>query len=162
MKLGGLDHDRERVFLLSTTHGAETHSIAAARETLNVYKQCGVVGRLARQGERLRAGVNQAIVRHGIGKQFELIGRPCNIIFATKDANGERSQAFRTLFMQELIQRGVIGPSFVVCFSHSDEDIDRTIDIVDQALVVYKKALEDGVEKYLRGRAVKPVNRRFN
>ena len=36
MRLGGLDHDSERVFLLSTTHGAETHSLAAAWETLNV------------------------------------------------------------------------------------------------------------------------------
>jgi glutamate-1-semialdehyde 2,1-aminomutase len=39
MKLGGLDHTRERVFLLSTTHGAETHSLAAAWETLNVYRR---------------------------------------------------------------------------------------------------------------------------
>ena len=33
---------------------------------------------------------------------------------------------FRSLFMQELIRRGAIGPSFVVSFSHSDADIDRT------------------------------------
>ena len=31
MELGGLHHARERVFLLSTTHGAETHSLAAAQ-----------------------------------------------------------------------------------------------------------------------------------
>ena len=30
MELGGLDHDKERVFLMSTTHGAETHALAAA------------------------------------------------------------------------------------------------------------------------------------
>ncbi|MCI0611672.1 glutamate-1-semialdehyde 2,1-aminomutase, partial [bacterium] len=29
MDLGGILHERERVFLLSTTHGAETHSLAA-------------------------------------------------------------------------------------------------------------------------------------
>jgi glutamate-1-semialdehyde 2,1-aminomutase len=29
-------------------------------------------------------------------------------------------------------------------------------------LQVYKKALEDGVEKYLVGRPVKPVFRKFN
>jgi glutamate-1-semialdehyde 2,1-aminomutase len=34
MRLGGLDHDQPRVFLLSTTHGAETHALAAALATV--------------------------------------------------------------------------------------------------------------------------------
>ena len=29
MELGGLNHDKQRVFLLSTTHGAEHHALAA-------------------------------------------------------------------------------------------------------------------------------------
>jgi glutamate-1-semialdehyde 2,1-aminomutase len=162
MRLGGLDHDRERVFLLSTTHGAETHSLAAAWETLNVYRRENVIGQLYRQGERLRTGVNQSIARHGIGGQFELQGRGCNLIYVTKDTDSERSQSFRTLFLQELIRGGIIAPSFVVSFSHSNDDIDRTIDVVDQALGVYAKALTDGVEKHLQGRPVKPVNRKYN
>lgn len=162
MKLGGLDHASERVFLLSTTHGAETHTLAAAWETLNVYRRCNVVELLYRQGERLRAGIDECILRHGIESQFEVRGRPCNLIYVTKDADGERSQAFRTLFLQELIRGGIIAPSFVVSFSHSDADIDRTIDVVDRALGVYARALQDGVEKHLIGRPVKPVNRRYN
>jgi glutamate-1-semialdehyde 2,1-aminomutase len=84
------------------------------------------------------------------------------LIYVTKDTDSERSQAFRTLFLQELIRGGIIAPSFVVSFSHSDEDIDRTIDVVDKALGIYAKALADGVDKYLLGRPVKPVNRRYN
>ena len=162
MRLGGLDHASERVFLLSTTHGAETHALAAAQETLRVYQRCIVVDRLYRQGERLRASVQESVARHGIGRFFEVMGRPCNLIYATRDANGQPSQAFRTLFLQELMGRGILAPSFVVSFSHSDEDIDRTVEVVDQALGVYAKALEDGVEKHLHGRPVKPVNRRHN
>ncbi|WP_460494482.1 hypothetical protein [Dactylosporangium cerinum] len=79
----------------------------------------------------------------------------------TKDADGERSQPFRTLFLQELIRRGVIAPSFVVSYSHTDADIDRTVEAVDGALAVYAKALSDGVEAYLVGRAVKPVFRPY-
>ena len=59
MELGGLYHDRERVFLLSTTHGAEGHSLAAAIETIKIYKQEHVVEYLYQQGERLRSGINQ-------------------------------------------------------------------------------------------------------
>jgi glutamate-1-semialdehyde 2,1-aminomutase len=162
MRLGGLDHDQPRVFLLSTTHGAETHALAASLETIRIYREQNVVEFLWKQGERLRAGINQAVTRRRIAGQFEVVGRPCNLVYRTKDTAGQPSQAFRTLFLQELIRGGILAPSFVVSFSHSDADIDRTVDVVDRALDVYARALEDGVEKYLEGRAVKPVNRRFN
>ncbi len=162
MRLGGLDHDRERVFLLSTTHGAETHALAAALEVMRIYREQGVIEVLWRQGERLRRQVNKSIAENNLEGHFEVIGLPCNLIFATKDQEGKRSQAYRALFLQELVRHGVLAPSFVVSFSHSDSDIDRTADAVYQAHVVYRKALEQGVEKYLEGRPVKPVNRKYN
>jgi glutamate-1-semialdehyde 2,1-aminomutase len=162
MRLGGLDHDQARVFLLSTTHGAETHALAASLETIGIYRQQRVVEFLWRQGERLRALVNQSIAENRLENLFQLIGRPCNLVFETRDQDGKRSQAFRTLFMQELIRRGVIAPSFVMSFSHSDADIERTAEAVYAAHVVYRKALDDGIGNYLPGRAVKPVFRKYN
>ena len=64
--------------------------------------------------------------------------------------------------MQEMIRRGIVAPSFVVSFSHSDADIDRTADAVHESHVIYRKALDEGVDGYLNGRPVKPVNRRYN
>ena len=55
-------------------------------------------------------------------------------MFVTCDQQGNRSQAFRTLFMQELIRRGVIAPSFVVSFSHSDADIIRGYTLIRTSL----------------------------
>lgn len=162
MRLGGLDHDQPRVFLLSTTHGAETHALAAAIETMRIYCQQGVVEFLWQQGERLRALMNQSIKENRLEGFFEVVGRPCNLVYATCDQNHQRSQLYRTLFMQELIRRGVLAPSFVVSFSHSDADLDRTAEAVHEALIIYRKALNEGVEKYLEGRSVKPVNRKFN
>lgn len=162
MRLGGIDHDQPRVFLLSTTHGAENHALAAALEIIRIYRENDVVGFLWRQGERLRDAVRRSIDENRLNGYFEILGRPCNLVFATYDQNRQPSQAFRTLFMQELIQRGVIAPSFVVSYSHSDADIDKTAEAVCEAHKVYRKALEEGIEKYLHGRAVKPVNRRFS
>jgi glutamate-1-semialdehyde 2,1-aminomutase len=162
MRLGGVDHDQPRVFLLSTTHGAEAHSLAAALSIIDIYRERGVVDFLWKQGERLRQLVNRSIVDNRLEEVFEVMGRPCNLVFATRDQNGEPSQSFRTLFMQEVIRRGIIAPSFVVSFSHSDADIDRTAEAVHDALVIYRKALDEGVEKYLHGRPVKPVNRGRN
>ena len=120
MRLGGLEHDRDRVFLLSTTHGAETHALAAAIETMRIYREQDVVDFLWQQGELLRRLVNRSIAENRLEGFFEMRGRPCNLVFVTRDESRNPSQAFRTLFMQEMIRRGVIAPSFVVSFSHSD------------------------------------------
>jgi glutamate-1-semialdehyde 2,1-aminomutase len=162
IRLGGLDHDQPRVFLLSTTHGAETHALAAGLETLRVYREHDVVEFLWRQGKRLQTQVEQSVAENRLEGFFKLFGRPCNLVFATADRDGNPSQIFRTLFMWELIERGIIAPSFVVSFSHSDADIDRTAEAVFEAHRVYRQALDEGVEKYLHGRPVKPVNRGYN
>jgi glutamate-1-semialdehyde 2,1-aminomutase len=162
MELGGLRHDKERVFLLSTTFGADTASLAATIATMRVYANEPVIGHLRQQGERLRAGLLQAADAAGVRDYFDVIGHPANLVYVTKDARGERSQHFRALFMQEIIRRGVIGPSFVMSYSHSDRDIAQTIDAVAGALTVYKRALEDGVENHLVGGPTQVVFRKYN
>jgi glutamate-1-semialdehyde 2,1-aminomutase len=162
MELGGLHHDKARVFLLSTTHGAETPALAAAMETIRIYRTEGVIEHLYRQGGRLRNGIQRAIANWSLEGYFAVLGKEPNLIYATRDENKKPSQAFRTLFLQETIKRGLLMPSLVVSFSHSDADIDRTIGGIEEALAVYRKALDQGVGKYLTGRPVKPVFREFN
>jgi len=161
MELGGFEHDKERVFLLSTTHGAETHALAAALETMRIYQEQDVIGRLYRQGLRLASGIQVVIDQHGLADRFRVMGNPTNLVYETRDADGNPSQPFRTLFLQETIIRGVLAPSFVVSFSHSDQDIDQTIEVVGEALTIYKRALEEGIGNYLVGRSVKPAVRRY-
>jgi glutamate-1-semialdehyde 2,1-aminomutase len=161
MEAGGIYHDRKRVFLLSTTHGAETHAMAAAIATMRVYQEEDVIGFLDRQGKKLIAGIEQAIAHWKLEGYFGLAGSPCNLVYFTRDADQQPSQAFRTLFLQEMIKHGFIAPSLVVSYSHSDSDIDQTVDAIGAALRVYKSALENGAEHYLVGRPVKPVFRQY-
>jgi glutamate-1-semialdehyde 2,1-aminomutase len=161
MERGGLDHTNERVFLLSTTHGAETHSLAAAMATMSVYEREHVVEHLYRQGNAMTLGIEKAIAESYLTEHFELLGRPCNLVYATRDEEKHSSQSYRTLFLQEMIKRGILMPSMVVSFSHTDADIQRTVDAVAEALFVYRKALNEGIDKYLVGRPVKPVFRKF-
>lgn len=160
MQLGGLEHNRDRVFLLSTTHGAETHALAAALAVMRTYRDQPVVETLHRQGKRLKVGVDACVRRRGLTKHFKLAGRTSNLIYTCYDGDGVPSQILRTLFLQETIRRGLLAPSLVVSYSHSDDDIDHTIEAIDGALDVYKKALEDGPEAHLIGRPVQPVFRR--
>ena len=162
MELGGLSHDKKRLFLLSTTHGSEAHSLAAAIETMRIYESEHVVDFMYRQGRRLREGINRAIAEHHLEGHFAVLGKEPNLVYATYDENKKPSQLFRTLFLQETIRRGLIMPSLVVSFSHSDADIDRTIEGISESLIVYRKALSEGIDKYLVGRSVKPVFREYN
>jgi glutamate-1-semialdehyde 2,1-aminomutase len=162
MKRGGLNHSHERVFLLSTTHGAETHALAAAFATMEFYSTQPVIEHLYRVGDRLRGGVEAAATAAGVQEYFGVLGRSCNLVFFTRDRQKLPSQAFRALFLQELIRHGVIAPSFVVSYSHTEKEIDATIDAVAEALKVYRKALDEGIEGYLFGRPLKPVFRKHN
>ena len=160
MELGGLRTDRDRVFLLSTTHGGETPALAAGLATISEYQAYDVIGQLHRTGEALREGITEAAHRLGLDPFFKVLGHPANLVYATCDQDGKRSQPFRTLFLQETIQRGLLMPSLVVSFSHGPDEVRETVDGVAGALQVYRRALDEGVETYLVGRSVKPVFRR--
>ena len=78
----------------------------------------------------------------------------------TRDERGVPSQLFQTLFLQETIERGFILPSLVVSMAYGEQEIDLTVQAVGEALAVYKRALDKGAEKDLRGPPIKPVYRR--
>jgi glutamate-1-semialdehyde 2,1-aminomutase len=161
MHLGGMDHTQERVFLLSSTHGAETHALAAHIAVVETYREEDVIATLCRCGNRLAEQVSAAAAAAGVADHVRVLGTPANLVHATLDADGERSQAFRTLFLAELLARGVIAPSFVVSAALTDEDIEFTAAVVYEACLVYRKALDEGIDMHLRGRPVKPALRPF-
>lgn len=162
MERGGLRHSGDRVFLLSTTHGAETHSLAAAMAVQTTYVEEGITARLHAIGERLAAGVRDAAASMGVGDHIVVRGRASNLVFATLDENRQPSQQYRTLFLRQLLAGGVLAPSFVVSSALDDADIDHTVAVVAQACAVYRKALDAAdPTPWLAGRPVKPVFRRL-
>jgi glutamate-1-semialdehyde 2,1-aminomutase len=162
MELGGLHHDKERVFLMSTTHGAENHALAAALATMRYYKENPVIETLYEQGRKLAEGVNRASEELGLRDQVSIIGPNCCSVYTTRDQDQKPSQPFRTLFLQETMKRGLLMPSSIVSYAHSDKDIEQTVERISDALVVYKKALGEGIGKFLIGDPIKPVYRKYN
>lgn len=162
MERGGLRSHDERVFLLSTTHGAETHALAAAIAVMDVFVTEGTAATLVNIGTRLAAGVTNVARSHGIDAHLVVRGHPSNLVFATLDGDGRPSQEYRTLFMRELIKHNVLAPSFVVSAAMTDDDLDQTFAAVDAAAVVYAKALEAGdPTPWMGGRPTKPVFRPY-
>ncbi|GAA2143000.1 glutamate-1-semialdehyde 2,1-aminomutase [Nocardioides koreensis] len=160
MELGGLRTDASRVFLLSTTHGAETAGLAAYLAVERAYRERDVVGEMERQGRTLAEAVSADIRAAGLEDHLAVAGRPSCLLFTTCGPDGEPSQEFRTLFLQELLRRGVLGQSFVVSAAHADDDIQITVDAVRGALPVYREALERGTATgSFHGRPVAPALR---
>ena len=89
MRLGGLEHDRERVFLLSATHGGETHELAAALTAIDEMQRHDVAGHVARLGRRLKEGVNRAAADAGLGGVVECIGYDASPVIVTRDGAGK-------------------------------------------------------------------------
>ncbi|AEA24079.1 glutamate-1-semialdehyde 2,1-aminomutase [Pseudonocardia benzenivorans] len=160
MELGGLDTDRPRVFVLSSTNGAETVSLAAFRAVVAAYRRDDPVATMEARGAALADGVNAAAAEAGIGEYLDVVGRRSCMVFRTFDRDGRPSQAMRTLFLTELLQRGVLGQSFVISAAHTPADVDATIEAARAAMPSYRKALETGrPEELFDGRPVAPAHR---
>jgi glutamate-1-semialdehyde 2,1-aminomutase len=66
----------------------------------------------------------------------------------------------RTLFLQEILRRGVLGQSYVISAAHTDADVAQTVEAARGATAAYRKALETGrPEELFDGHAVAPAHR---
>jgi glutamate-1-semialdehyde 2,1-aminomutase len=159
MELGDLGSRSPPVFLLSATHGGETHAIAAARATLAELCEREVVAHLWRIGSRLQGGIEAAARDAGVADIVSCCGYPCSPVLSFDGAlDADRSAELRTLFLQETIARGVLIPYIAPSFSHGDAEVDRTVEIVAEALVSVRRVLDGSpIEAHLHGPVVKPV-----
>ena len=163
MELGSIEFEgRERVFLLSTTHGAEMCGLGAFVATMGFMQQHKVVEHLWEYGRKLIAMMQRQADAHGIGHSFKAGGIPCSPYYLTLDSSGANSLGLRTLFSQEMIRNGVLMPWIALSYRHGDAELAVTEQAIDKSFGVYRKALEEGVGKYLNGPVIKPVFRKHN
>jgi len=163
MELGSIELEgRERVFLLSTTHGAEMCGLGAFVATVNFMQRNKVVDHFWDYGRKLMAIMLNQAEKHGVGDNFKVIGAPCSPHFITFDKTGVNSLPFRTLFSQEMIRNGVLMPWIALSYRHGDRELAITEAALDKTFKIYRKALDEGVDKYLEGPVIKPVFRKYN
>jgi glutamate-1-semialdehyde 2,1-aminomutase len=161
MARGGLRTDAERVFLLSTTHGAEHLGLAAARAVLGELRRRDAGRAMQPVGEQLAARLDAVARRAGVGDHLRVQGLPQALVFTTADAEGRPSQALRALAMQEMVRGRVLGTSLVLSTAHDAEDLDLTEAAWERVADVYARALESGTDGLLEGGPTKPVFRRY-
>jgi glutamate-1-semialdehyde 2,1-aminomutase len=163
MELGSIEFEgRERLFLLSTTHGAEMSGLGAFVATMDFMQRNKVVEHLWEYGQKLTAMMRRQSEAHGIHDSFKVGGVSCSPYYLTLDSSGANSLALRTLFSQEMIRNGVLMPWIALSYRHGDAEFATTERAIEKAFTIYRRALTDGVEKYLEGHVIKPVFRKHN
>jgi glutamate-1-semialdehyde 2,1-aminomutase len=116
---------------------------------------------LARQGQKVVDGLAERIARHGCGEFLSIAGHPSWSFLLIRDAARAGQWDIRTLYLQEMLQRGILTlGTHNMSYAHSDDDVDRLLAAYDEVLPLLASAVESGsVRDQLRCEPLKPLFR---
>lgn len=163
MSLGGInDEGKERIFLTSTTHGAEMSALGAFIKTVEILKRDNVIAHYWAYGTSLMAQMNELADKKGLKDFFYLEGYPCSPNYVTKDKEKNSSLSFRTLFAEQMLNSNILMPYIALSAAHGVTELDMTLSAAEKAFDTYAQALDYGVDKFLLSKVIKPVFRKYN
>lgn len=163
MELGGVRNEgKDKLFLISTTHGGETHALRAAIATIDIFKKESVVEHNHKMGKRTIEQCKSILSDSGLGEHVDIVECPWLPAFIFRDDSKNVSSPYRTFFLQEMIKNGILFQGILSpCFSHKENEIDRFSNAFEKSLKSYKEALAGNISDFLVGREIKPVFRKF-
>lgn len=163
MELGGLYHDRRRVFLLSQTHSSEAVGLAACGATLRECQRVSVNEHVWKLGKELVQEVRQLASSHGVEAHVRVIGFDCNPQILCTRADGTFWPELHTSLHEALISWGILIPWISITYSHGNDELSQTLEALDHAMGKVSRVLnENAVASSFEGDTVRPVFRPFN
>jgi len=149
--------------IISVTYGGECLSLAAVCACLDEYRGKPVHQHLWAQGEKLMRGLAESGRRHGV--PFDCTGLAPMACPRFSYPEAELNTDVWSLFLQETARRGVLirrGGLLFVTYSHSDDDIEQTLQAADEALAIIAQAVKAGnVQDVLDVKDLREGFRRF-
>jgi len=137
--------EKMKDLLVSITHGGETLSLAASIAAIKEYKEKKVQAYLWKQGQRFMDAMNK--LASEIGIPMEWGGYPPISMYRFKVDDPGLAENLMLLWLQENARRGILyrkgGPAYI-SFSHSDEDINVTIEVGEEVMRIINDALHRG------------------
>jgi len=163
MELGGIQQKHSpRVFLISTTHGAETVSLSAFLATLKIFKKKKLIEKNKMFLNILAKICEDLIMKKNLQKNIKVVKSDwiLSFEFFIKD---KISFELKTLFLQEMIKNKVLFQGFFFpCLSHGKKEIYLFKKSFKNSLKVISLSKRFGIKKYLRSRVIKPVFTKYN
>lgn len=148
----------EEVFF-SFTFGGEALSLAAALATMRKLQTQPVVETLYKQGNRVLSHLNELIKSEQAEDFLGTAGNPTWSFFVIKDTPTYSLWQIKTLFLQEMFQRGILTiGTHNLSYSHSNDDIDKLCTAYNEVVPMLVKAVrQNQVESLLRCEPLQPL-----
>jgi glutamate-1-semialdehyde aminotransferase len=164
MELGGIRHTKPRVFLSSTTHGAEIPQLAALVRVLDIVEaDPGIFARNWEKGRAIRERLMTVVRANNLENVIEFVGEDCLFAVNLKNSGIHKANVAKTFLLQELVRRGQLFQGlFYPTPAHDDAAVSSTISAWSETLPVFSKFITGGERTELIGDAIKPVFRAFN
>ena len=150
--------DLEEVFF-SFTYGGEALSLAASLATIRKIIREQVIDALWERGTQLMEGVRALITRHELTEVVRISGLPPWTVFSFQDTRGATLWEIKSLFLQEVLLRGVLTVGVQsISFAHTREDIDRILNVYDEVLGILRTSIDSGnLKDHLVGPPIEPL-----
>ncbi|MET3698886.1 glutamate-1-semialdehyde 2,1-aminomutase [Bacillus oleivorans] len=148
----------EEIFF-SFTFGGETLSLAASLATLEKLQREPIIKTLRVQGQKVTDGVQQLIEKYELSHILSIAGHPSWSFLLFQDVNGYSQYEIKTLFLQEVFQRGILTVgTHNMSYSHSNDDLQRLIKVYDEIFPFIKEVTDKkGLYHFLRCTPLEPV-----
>ena len=142
---------KNKIFV-SSTFGGETISLAACIETINILKKEPANKRIWEIGSKIKNGFNK--IAEKTGSNIRCIGLPPRLGFDFKTLNKGNSNELKTLFMQEIVKRGVYFVwNMLPSYATTDKDISIALEAFKESLEICVKAeKKNNVKEKLEGK----------
>ncbi len=140
---GNVGRAPQTIAWASGTFNGNPLAATAAHAALDILSEPGVYDQLHRIGGRLRAGIQEAGRRRGLPVQA--LGE--DMVFGVRFMHNsqptqwvdllENDRSLGARFAVQCVKRGILivpNEKFYISIAHTDEDVDRTLEVVDDAL----------------------------
>ncbi len=125
---------------ISSTYWSDCVSLAAGLATLNEIKRKPVIETINSTGHKLVKSLSETAQNHELDVSVSGHGFDFTLSF-NYDAV---SQKLMTLFIQEMIERGIYTNGvFYPCFTHKPKDIEKILLAADQVFAVIKQGIQE-------------------
>lgn len=163
MELGGIRKPgAERLFFLSSTHGAEMCSLAALKATLEFYQKNRVIPHIWDLGEKLIHGLTNQAAEILPSGTFYVWGFPCSPYFQFY-LDGKPSMELRTIFLEEMTRNKTILSWISLAYRHSSAHISQTLSAAEKSFQKVADAISSTrIGESIEGHVIQPVFRNRN
>lgn len=144
---------------VSSTNNSESLSMAGTIAVINEMQQKNTIDHCWKIGKELFNGWNKISKKYNI--TANMTGYPIRMDLKCYDNSGKSSLAMKSFILQEMVKQNVfisiLGSSYI-CYSHSQEDVQKTLNSFENVCrLINKNIKNDNYEQNLDGSMPKPI-----